>query len=769
MIGDKIKALRTENEMSQTALAQQLGVSTSTVGMYEQNRRKPDVNMMENIAEVFGVSVGTLYEHAEKKERTTCEMEELFAANVFSPSTMKACLPGDTFAALQRTIEDGNDLGIEDAQIIAEEMMKWALSKGATHYSHWFQPLTGLTAEKQDSFLERKDGRAIMEFSGKALIRGETDASSFPSGGLRATFEARGYTTWDCTSPVFIREEKSGQKTLVIPTAFCSYNGVALDKKTPLMRSTEAINKQAVRLLHLIGETGVTRVEPMVGGEQEYFLIREKDFQKRRDLMFTGRTLFGSNPPKGQELGDQYYATISERITKFMVELNNELWKLGIVSKTQHNEVAPAQYELAVQYDSANVAADHNQLVMEMLKRVAGRHGLVCLLNEKPFKNINGSGKHNNWSLVTDTGENLFKPGKRPYENNRFLLFFTAVIAAVDDFAGALRASCASLSNDLRIGGYEAPPAIISISTGEFMEIILDKLRKGEEIEEGKREYLETGVSTIQHFKTDNTDRNRTSPFAFTGDKFEFRMVGSSQSLSDPNITLNTVVCDKLRQMADRIEKAKDKDAEQMMIVKEWLNNHWRILFNGNNYAREWIKEAKKRGLPNITDTVEAIVQMEHPDVIVCFDKNGVLSEEEMRSRVAIQLEVYAKQVHIEAMSMIGMVNNQFIPAAVEYTTILATNINQIKNAACESPHELQKEMLLQCSNYLDGMSRHCRELSYAINHIHREMSDLDRAVYVRDELQPIMTKLRRETDKLESIMDTELWPIPTFSEMLFY
>lgn len=768
MVGERIKELRTNANMSQSELAAMLGVSTSTIGMYEQKRRKPDVIILKKLSKIFDVNIDSLMDGSEEAEERSF-VEEIFASNVFTDKIMAERLPKHTYDALHKTMKGKAELSAEDAQIIAEAMKSWAISKGATHYSHWFQPLTGLTAEKQDSFVEYRDGKTIMEFSGKMLIKGETDASSFPSGGLRATFEARGYTTWDCTSPVFIREEPGGQRTLLIPTAFCSYNGMALDKKTPLLRSIDAINKQAVRLLHLLGETDVENVNPTVGGEQEYFLVKESDFNKRRDLMFAGRTLFGSNPPKGQELGDQYYATISEKVSAFMSEVNRELWKLGVVAKTQHNEAAPAQYELALMYATANIAADHNQLAMDMLKRVARRHGLVCLFHEKPFDNINGSGKHNNWSLQTDKGENIFKPGKRPYENRRFMLFFTAVIAGVHKHANILRATCATMGNEHRIGGYEAPPAIISISTGGFMETVLDKIRNGQEIDEANRKYLEIGVSTIPHFKTDKTDRNRTSPFAFTGDKFEFRMVGSAQSLGGPNTALNTIVASQLAEMCDRLEKAENFDREADAVIRDWLNEHWDIIFNGNNYCAEWEREAERRGLPNIRNTVDAILEFNTKQAIELFDSFGVYSRQELMSRVSIQLETYAKNVNIEALSMVGMVNNQFIPACLKFTTMVAENINAIKNACYEALSSVQKDALLKCDKYLESMSRYSKELSAVIHTMNNMEADYEKAIFARDNVCPIMVELRKSVDKLENITDKELWPVPTFSELLFY
>ncbi len=796
-----IKELREKNKMSQSALAKVLGISSSSVGMYEQNRRKPDDTVIEKLCSIFNVDksqitninsakgIGTNEGRSKKNQNTDknssmskskmnsegkenmndCEMLKIFGKNVFSHEVMQGYMSKETYEEFLSVLSLGEELSFELATKIAKAMKQWAIEKGATHYSHWFQPLTGSTAEKQDSFLERKGDEILVDFSGKTLIKGETDASSFPSGGLRATFEARGYTTWDCTSPVFIREDLGGQKTLVIPTAFCSFNGMALDKKTPLLRSMEVINKEAVRLLHILGYNDVNLVKPMVGGEQEYFLVSEDLFKKRRDLKYAGRTLFGSNPPKGQELGDQYYATISERVSEFMSEVNNELWKMGVLAKTQHNEAAPAQYELALLYDTANVAVDHNQLAMEVLKKVARRHGLVCLFHEKPFDNINGSGKHNNWSLATDKGENLLKPSKRPFEDLRFMMFFTGVISAVHKYANSLRASCATLGNELRIGGYEAPPAIISVSTGEFLEDILKRIIMDEEIKDKQGRIFEIGVSTISHFTADKTDRNRTSPFAFTGDKFEFRLVGSSQSLSTPNTVLNSIVAGVLGEMSDYLENSNNVEEDARKLIKEMLKEHFPVIYNGNNYSDEWVEEAKKRGLPHIDNGVDAILELGSEKMIKLFEKTKVYNKEEIMSRVAINLEKYAKSVNIEALAMIGMTNGKFIPAPIKYITMLSGNINSVQSTGLETDLSVQNDLLVKCNKYLQNMSQSCKLLSKSIDLMNEICDDTDKAIYARDNVIPIMRKLRKNVDKLESMVDVELWPVPTFSKLLFY
>ena len=590
---------------------------------------------------------------------------DLFGANVFNDRIMKERLPKDAYKAMKQTIDRGLPLKPETAAVVANAMKDWALEKGASHYTHWFQPLTGTTAEKHDSFITpTEDGGVIMEFSGKQLIQGEPDASSFPSGGLRATFEARGYTAWDATSPAFLKEDAAGDVTLCIPTAFYSYHGEALDKKTPLLRSMKAVSDQALRVLRALGDTTATRVTATVGPEQEYFLVEKERYLERLDLIACGRTLFGAAPPKGQELEDQYFGSIKDRVAAFMKDLDIQLWKMGITSKTKHNEVAPAQFEMAPIFSTTNIAADHNQLVMETMQKVALRHDMVCLLHEKPYAGINGSGKHNNWSLSTDTGINLLEPGTTPHENAQFLVFLSALLMAVDTHADILRGTCGSSGNDHRLGANEAPPAIISAFLGDELTNIIFALAKGQKASSQAASYLKVGVDTLPDLPKDNTDRNRTSPFAFTGNKFEFRMVGSSQSISGPNVAINTAVAEALDTIAGRLEKAKDKNAEILAIVKDAGNKHGRIIFNGNNYSEEWAAEAKKRGLPNVRNTVDALKAFTTPKALALFAKYKVLSKEEMHSRYEIYLEQYAKHINIEARTASQMVRRQFLPAA---------------------------------------------------------------------------------------------------------
>ncbi|HHU73200.1 MAG TPA: glutamine synthetase type III, partial [Clostridiales bacterium] len=610
------------------------------------------------------------------------KLTEIFGIDVFNDAVMLERLPKKTYFALKKTIESGEDLDPAVAEVVAHAMKDWAIERGATHYTHWFQPMTGITAEKHDSFIRpTSDGKAIMEFSGKELIKGEPDASSFPSGGLRATFEARGYTAWDCTSPAFLREDAAGV-TLCIPTAFCSYTGEALDMKTPLLRSMEAISTQVIRILKLFGHNDVKRINPSVGPEQEYFLIDKSKYLQRDDLIFTGRTLFGAMPPKGQEMDDHYYGSIKERVASFMRELNIELWKMGVTSKTQHNEAAPAQHELAPVYSTANIATDHNQLVMEYMKRIADHHGLACLLHEKPFAGVNGSGKHNNWSLITDTGRNLLDPGKTPHENIQFLLFLAAVLKAVDLHADLLRVSAANTGNDHRLGGNEAPPAIISVFVGSQLEDVLAQLVETGEAKTCKDGgKLNIGVHTIPELKKDATDRNRTSPFAFTGNKFEFRMVGSSMSIATANTILNTIVADVLCDMADELEKASDFDLAVHDLIKETVTNHQRIVFNGNGYSEAWVEEAKRRGLPNIKTMVDAIPALVTEKAIKLFGKHNVFSAVELHSRAEIMYELYSKAINIEAKTMISMANLKYIPSVISYTKKLADSINSVKAA----------------------------------------------------------------------------------------
>ena len=629
-------------------------------------------------------------------------IEDVFGTKVFNDDVMQEYLPKKTYAQLRDTIENGEELAPEVANVVAHAMKEWALKNGATHYTHWFQPMTGVTAEKHDSFLSpESNAHAVLEFSGKELIKGEPDASSFPSGGLRATFEARGYTAWDCTSPAFLREDAIGT-VLCIPTAFCSYTGEALDKKTPLLRSMEAISKQAVRVLNLLGDEDVTNVKCSVGPEQEYFLIDREQFLQRDDLIFTGRTLFGHMPPKGQELDDHYFGTIRDRQAAFMRELNDELWKLGILSKTQHNEVAPAQHEMAPIYSTANIATDHNQLVMETMKKVARRHNFECLLHEKPFAGVNGSGKHDNWSLVTNTGKNLLSPGKTPYDNKQFLLFLSAVIAAVDDNAALLRMSASNPGNDHRLGANEAPPAIISIFLGEQLEDIVEQiLQNGTATHSNKGERMDIGVHTIPPIKKDATDRNRTSPFAFTGNKFEFRMVASSMSIAGANTVLNATVADVLQSMADRMEKADDLDKTVDEIIYETLKEHQKVIFNGNGYSDEWIAEAEKRGLPNVKTMVDATASLLYPKTIEMFERQHVYTKTELESRAEINYEAYAKAINIEAKTMIHMASKEYIPAIISYVTSLGDSINSISAACAEADLSVQKDLLTTCSSLL--------------------------------------------------------------------
>ena len=643
------------------------------------------------------------------------------------------------------------------------------MSNGATHYTHWFQTMTGVTAEKHDSFLSpESNAHAVLEFSGKELIKGEPDASSFPSGGLRATFEARGYTAWDCTSPAFLREDAIGT-VLCIPTAFCSYTGEALDKKTPLLRSMEAISKQAVRVLNLLGDEDVTNVKCSVGPEQEYFLIDREQFLQRDDLIFTGRTLFGHMPPKGQELDDHYFGTIRERQAAFMRELNDELWKLGILSKTQHNEVAPAQHEMAPIYSTANIATDHNQLVMETMKKVARRHNFECLLHEKPFAGVNGSGKHDNWSLVTNTGKNLLSPGKTPYDNKQFLLFLSAVIAAVDDNAALLRMSASNPGNDHRLGANEAPPAIISIFLGEQLEDIVEQiLQNGTATHSNKGERMDIGVHTIPPIKKDATDRNRTSPFAFTGNKFEFRMVASSMSIAGANTVLNATVADVLQSMADRMEKTDDLDKTVDEIIYETLKEHQKVIFNGNGYSDEWIAEAEKRGLPNVKTMVDATASLLYPKTIEMFERQHVYTKTELESRAEINYEAYAKAINIEAKTMIHMASKEYIPAIISYVTSLGDSINSISAACAEADLSVQKDLLTTCSSLLAKAQTALYALKDADKKANAMEEGKEQAEFFRDTVFTAMADLRAPIDELEMIVDKEYWPVPSYGDMLF-
>ncbi|MCU0913551.1 MAG: glutamine synthetase III [Planctomycetes bacterium] len=692
----------------------------------------------------------------------------VFGRNAFNEATMRECLPKNVFQSLKRTLDGEQPLDPATADVIANAMKDWAIAKGATHFCHWFQPMTGLTAEKHDAFISpTKDGRTIMEFSGKELTQGEPDASSFPSGGLRATFEARGYTAWDCTSPVFVKEDGKNI-TLYIPSAFCSYTGEALDKKTPLLRSMDALSRQAVRVLKALGNgcTNVKRVIATMGPEQEYFLVDQSFCAKRLDLVLAGRTLFGAKPPRGQELEDHYFGSLHERIANFMNEVNHELWKLGVTAKTQHNEVAPAQYELAPVFSTVNVAADHNQLTMDTLQKVARRHGFVCLLHEKPFAGVNGSGKHNNWSMATDTGINLLDPGDTPHDNMVFLVMLCAVIRAVDQYAMLLRASVANAGNDHRLGANEAPPAIVSVFLGEQLTDIFEQLAKGSAKSSKRGGQLKLGVSTLPHLPKDSTDRNRTSPFAFTGNKFEFRMVGSSQSISGPSFTLNTIVAETLSEIADVLEKASDVPAAAQKILQDIATQHARIVFNGDNYSEEWAAEAARRGLPNIRAAVEALKTIPSPQNIALFTKHGVLSENELRARTEIFLEVYSRQINVEAQTMLTMARRQILPACCEYSARLGEAVTAVSGAGVKA--EAQKAMLQKVCDLIATLQTRIEALEKARAGAAGTKGHERQAEAYRTDVVPAMQALRVVADELEVLMDARLWPLPTYAEMLF-
>lgn len=693
---------------------------------------------------------------------------EIFGENVFNDTVMQERLPKKVYKNLKKTIEEGKELDLETADVIAHEMKEWAIEKGATHYTHWFLPLTGVTAEKHDSFISAPlpSGKVLMSFSGKELIKGEPDASSFPSGGLRATFEARGYTAWDCTSPAFVRQDAGGA-TLCIPTAFCSYTGEALDQKTPLLRSMEAINKQALRLLRLFGNTTSKKVTPSVGPEQEYFLVDAEKFEQRKDLIYTGRTLFGAMPPKGQELDDHYFGTIRQRIASFMRDVNIELWKVGVSAKTQHNEVAPAQHELAPIYSEANIAVDHNQIVMQTLKRVACQHGLKCLLHEKPFAGVNGSGKHNNWSITTDDGINMLDPGKTPHENTQFLLVLTCILRAVNMHADLLRESAADPGNDHRLGANEAPPAIISIFLGEQLEDVLDQLiSTGEATHSIKGGKLDTGVSTLPELAKDATDRNRTSPFAFTGNKFEFRMVGSRDSVASPNIVLNTIVAESFADACDVLEKADDFDKAVHDLIKEYATENQRIVFNGDGYSEAWVEEAERRGLPNIRSMVEAIPAMVTDSAVNLFEKFGVFTKAELESRAEIQYETYAKAINIEARTMIDMASKQFMPAFIKYTKTLADTVNSVTAAGADA--SVQKETLTKVTELMGETKSALDVLIKVTDEAAVKEEGAVQANFYHSDVVPAMEALRAPVDKLEMIVDKEAWPMPSYGDLIF-
>jgi glutamine synthetase len=697
--------------------------------------------------------------------RNPANVPELFGINVFSRRAMKERLPAETYKALLKTIDTGSSLGPDVAAVVANAMKDWAIGKGATHYTHWFQPLTGTTAEKHDSFIApTADGGVLMEFSGKQLIQGEPDASSFPSGGLRATFEARGYTAWDCTSPAFLKEDGAGNLTLTIPTAFCSYKGEALDKKTPLLRSMEAVSNQSLRVLRAMGNTTARRVVPTVGAEQEYFLVEKEYYLKRLDLMTCGRTLFGAPAPKGQELEDQYFGAIKDRVAAFMTDLDIELWKMGITSKTKHNEVAPSQYEMAPVFTTTNIAADQNQLVMETMQKVALRHGMVCLLHEKPYAGVNGSGKHNNWSLSTDDGSNLLEPGSTPEENAQFLVFLCALLKAVDTHPDIMRATCGSSGNDHRLGANEAPPAIISVFLGQELTDILTSLAKGEKIcKKNGCLLLKIGVDSLPELPKDNTDRNRTSPFAFTGNKFEFRMVGSSQSISGHNVALNTIAAEALDEIATRLEKAADVHAEIQALLRDTLDRHGRIIFNGNNYSEEWVREAENRGLPNTMTAVDALKALVTPKAIKLFGKYNVLSKDELHSRFEIYTEQYAKHINIEAQTAMQMTKRLYIPTAIRFMTELGNSVQVAGKHAT-----VQKELLSRVATILNSIAEQLAALEKETSKA-QAITKVDRqAAAFRDKVLPLIGTLRKNIDNLETITPGDLWPVPTYSDLLF-
>lgn len=689
---------------------------------------------------------------------------EIFGSMVFNDSAMKERLPKEIYKSLKKTIEDGKDLDITVANVVANAMKDWAIEKGVTHYTHWFQPMTGITAEKHDSFISPQgDGRIIMEFSGKELIRGEPDASSFPSGGLRATFEARGYTAWDPTSYAFIKDN-----ALCIPTAFCSYSGEVLDKKTPLLRSMDLLNREALRILRLFGDTKSTRVISTVGAEQEYFLIDKQLYNKRKDLIFTGRTLFGAKPPKGQELEDHYFGVIKPRVMAFMKDLDEELWKLGVFAKTEHNEAAPAQHELAPIYTTSNIATDHNQLTMELMKKVANRHGLSCLLHEKPFAGVNGSGKHNNWSIATNTGKNLFNPGKAPHENKQFLLFLCAVIKAVNTHQDLLRISAASAGNDHRLGANEAPPAIVSLFLGSELTSILECIEGGMPYNCADSCRMQTGVNVLPDFIKDTTDRNRTSPFAFTGNKFEFRMLGSTFSISGPNIVLNTILADALKEFADRLEGTSDFESELAALMRETIREHKNIIFNGNNYAKEWVDEAEKRGLLNLKTTVDALPLFKNEKNIDLFTKHKVFTKTEILARYEIILESYCKTLNIEALTMSEMVKRDILPAVFAYTKELSEMVAAKKSIGIDVSEDAGTEIASGLSELSSCLYKRVTALDDAIAAASGKLQLLEKAECFKDTVAECMREVRAAVDELETMVSANHWPFPTYGDLLF-
>ena len=686
----------------------------------------------------------------------------MFGSRVFNEKVMKERLPKDTYKALKKCKDEGIPLDMSVATVVANAMKDWALEKGATHYTHWFQPMTGVTAEKHDSFISPTDGGgAIMEFSGKELVRGEPDASSFPSGGLRATFEARGYTAWDPTTYAFVKDG-----SLYIPTVFFSYGGEALDKKTPLLRSMDELSKQALRVLRLFGDTTTKKVIATVGPEQEYFLIDKKMYDQREDLIMTGRTLFGAKPPKGQEMDDHYFGALKPRVSNYMKDLDEELWKLGILAKTKHNEVAPAQHELAPIFGDANTAADHNQLTMEIMKNVAAKHGLVCLLHEKPFAGVNGSGKHDNWAISTDTGKNLLDPGKTPRDNAQFLLFLVAIIKGVDDYQEMLRCTVASAGNDHRLGANEAPPAVVSVFLGSELNAVLESIEKGTVYKGQQESSLEVGVDALPHIPQDTTDRNRTSPFAFTGNKFEFRMLGSEQSISGPNIALNTIVAEELCQFADKLEKSKNFNKDLQALLQQTLKEHKRIIFNGNGYDDSWIGEAEARGLANLKNTPEAMRAYISKKNIKLFTKHNIYTETEMKARYEIHLESYSKIINIEAQTAVDMVKRDILPAVSAYTDALSSSILGKRAVSKDIPCIADTELLKKLSSLSDGLYGKCADLEKALIKVPEDTQKA--ALYYHDKVFALMQEMRAITDEMETMTASEYWPYPTYGEMLF-
>ena len=688
---------------------------------------------------------------------------ELFGSMVFNDDVMRGKLPKDIYRALKKTMLQGTHLELDVANVVAGAMKDWAVERGATHFTHWFQPMTGITAEKHDSFISPTgDGKIIMEFSGKELVRGEPDASSFPSGGLRATFEARGYTVWDTTSYAFIKDG-----TLCIPTAFCSYSGEALDKKTPLLRSMEAIDKQIMRILRLFGNAAIQRVSTTVGPEQEYFLVDKEMYLKRPDLIYAGRTLFGARPPKGQELEDHYYGTIKPSVSAFMKELDEELWKLGVCAKTKHNEVAPAQHELAPIFTTTNIASDHNQITMELMKSIANKHGMACLLHEKPFAGVNGSGKHNNWSISTDTGANLLEPGETPFENAQFLLFLVAVIKAVDEYQDLLRVSVASAGNDHRLGANEAPPTIVSMFLGTELTGVLEALESGSIYNGNEQREMEIGVTVLPHFPKDTTDRNRTSPFAFTGNKFEFRMLGSAFSIAGPNIVLNTAVAESLRQFADILDNSDDFTGDIALLIKRTISDHKRIIFNGNNYSEEWVAEAQRRGLSNLKTTVDALPEFISQKSLELFTRHHVFTESELHSRYEILMEAYCKTIHIEALTMVDMVKGEIIPACVDYQNDLAMLLER-KRALGGFDATMEEQLFGNIAKLTGCMVKKLDTLEDALIASSEERVIHKQATFYRDVVFAAMSELRLIVDELETLVARKHWPFPTYAKMLY-